>query len=376
MRARDRWRPRLLSTRGGADPALDGLLNHFGFTDAERLAVLELSIEGQRARITTAREGSRREVSPRLLGTHLTVFFEGAEPVKPGLFDIGDDGPRVELRLERDRDRRDKDRGLVREVQTGFAEFDDVVFIEDHATEADVLRVLSKAPVRAAVLDLLDAGISTVTLTREAARIFVSDEGEVLDDDRILDALESLLVVGKAGGLRDDAPVRGGDTAIPLFAALAAAMLGYAFFVWNLWPTSPVPGVLGLLFGAVVSVAGQGTAEKICAGDGASAKRSLLLLLTWGLTASMAVAGVVVHLNGALDDGEPETRRGVVTEVFVPSTSRSSSRSGPRAVVRWGDGSSETLPASAYTRRGEHVTERRHPGALGIGWREAAVFSR
>ena len=379
MRARERWRPRLLGTRGDPEHALDGLREYFGFADAERLSVLELSIDGQRVRITAMREPSRHRhhMEPsRLLGTSLTVFFEGAEPPKPRSFDIGDDGPRVELRLERRRDQLDKDRGVVREVQTGFAEFDDAVFIEDHATEDDVVRVLSKAATRAAVLDLLDAGIPTVTLTRQAARLFLAADGEVIDDEQLLQALESLLVVGKAGGLRDEAPVRGGDNAIPLFAALAAALFGYAFIVWTVWPTALTPLVLGLMLGAVVMIIARPLAEKICKGDGASGKRSLSLLLTWGFAASMAVTGLLVHLNGALDDEKPETVRGVVVDVFSGRASRNSINSGPKAEVRWSDGSTETLSASTTTVRGEHVTQRRHPGALGIEWREAPAFGR
>lgn len=90
------------------------------------------------------------------------------------------------------------------------------------------------------------------------------------------------------------------------------------------------------------------------------------LLIVWFSTAAL-VFGAVVHLNGALDSSEGEVWRGVLT-------SSGSSRGGPFRYdpvdVRWDDGSASTIRGERSMKKGDRLTERRHPGALGFEWFE------
>jgi len=77
----------------------------------------------------------------------------------------------VELRLERDDDRRAKERGVSRELQTGDPEFDRLVYVDSPAPDEVLSSVFATRPLRAACRALLEDGFVEIRIDDEHGEI-------------------------------------------------------------------------------------------------------------------------------------------------------------------------------------------------------------
>jgi len=88
-------------------------------------------------------------------------------------------GPRpmyIALMREGDNDRRAKQRGIAREVQTGDTAFDDLVYVIT-GTADELVKAVLGAEVRGAACTLLRAGFHEIVIDDESARITASCRG-------------------------------------------------------------------------------------------------------------------------------------------------------------------------------------------------------
>lgn len=352
-----------MSSSGKGDGALDGLVSQLQLDEGRGASRLELKLAGRRVHVATEH---RDRQNLQLEGVRLSVEFERA----PGTADAGsqspDSGPRIVLRREHEDDVTDKDRGLTREVQTGFAGFDHAVFIDNDSSEADVLRVLATEATRQAVLRLLEAGHHAVLITSSRVTVRHPVNDGVVRAGPVMDALEDLLIVARAGGPKESAPSRRGELLTLIGCGVSAAAGCYGWLTWSAWPTSLGIGSLGVIAGAIVAFFSRPTVEAACSGDSASARRAATLLGLCWFTSAALVFGGVVHLNGALDDSEGEVWHGVLTSTGARRRPFSFDPVG----VRWSDGSTSIINGDSFMRAGDRITERRHPGAFGFGWFE------
>ncbi len=370
MTDREQWRAQLVSSSGRGDGALDELVSALG-VEGSGAARLVLRLAGQRVQVGLERRGSD-EQSPAVTGVVLTVKFER------GRARSSDDAPpSIVLRHEGNADDRDKERGLVREVQLGYARFDHAVFIDNDSSEEDVRRILSKEATRQAVLRLLDAGHFAVRISTTGVSVHHQAKDGVIRTGPVLDALEDLLIVARAGGPKDAAPTRRGETLLGVGVGLTTALVAYGWLAYRAWPTTLAVVGVGLVAGLIVAFFSRPSLEAACAGDSNSARRALVLLLLVALSTTGLVFGALEHLNGALDDSSGDLWRGVVEPGLVVHIGLSRrgfvSESNP-VNVRWDDGSTSVVNASFMVRPGDRVSELRHPGALGFPWFDERRF--
>lgn len=368
MAAREQWRAQLTTSSGGGGTALDELTSELGL-EAGDYARLGLRLAGQRVQVSLERR-SRDEVGAgEVEGVVLSVKFEGKHA------DTADTQPNIVLRRERDADVQEKDRGLTVGVQTGYPGFDHAVFIDNDSSEADVRRILRLEATRQAVLRLLDAGHAAVRISTTGVTVRQRVKGGVVRAAPVLDALEDLLIVSRAGGPRDAAPPKRGELVLGLAVALCTAAIAYAGLAWAAWPTSFAVSGIGLIAGAIVAFFARPSVETAMSGDSSSGRRAALATVLVGFTVAGFVFGGLEHANGALDDSKGKEWRGVITATSAASASRHRSTDRHRTLeVRWSDGSTERLRYESGVSVGDHVFETRHPGALGFPWFDGRRF--
>lgn len=362
----EQWNAQLVSSKGGGGEVLDELVARLGL-EGTGFSRLGLRLDDRRVVVELIRTGRSHDLFRRVTGVHLTVKFGGRARSAP-LFELEGDEPTILLRRETALDRRDKERGLTVEVQTGYAGFDHAVYVDNDASEADARRVLSTEATRQAVLRLLEHH-SSVRISPTGVTVRQDAKQEAFDTDVLLETLEDLLIVARAGGPSAERPRRSGELLLGVAAGFAALMGCYAVLAHQAWPTSLLVAAPGVLAGAAVALFARPTIEDICRGDAGSGKRSSTILLLLSAATAALVFAALAHANGALDSSEGEHWKGEV--MLVMSGKRSST-----VTVRWdNDGSRELLDADQAVSPGARVNELRHPGALGFTWVERRSFT-
>lgn len=273
--------------------------------------------------------------------------------------------PSILFREETDLDREGKALGIAREVQTGFEGFDHAVYVDNDASDADVHRFLEKEATRDAILDLL--GQRDCRWLKVSRKELVASFSPDSDTARLVPALESLLAVARARAPRERGTGRRGRgwVVAPLLLGLAAVAGLYG--ATTRWPPADsgfiaVGSVAGLLLGSLLAP----RLRRAVSGDAGSYKRFVVSLV--GLLLSSAVAGAALAptVNGALDWRQPLEVHGVVTS--VGRVDRRSETVG--VVVEWEGGGAGSADMAPPVARGMTVRQLRHPGALGVEWRE------
>ncbi|MFO0597454.1 MAG: hypothetical protein U0228_19255 [Myxococcaceae bacterium] len=355
-----------LNAFGEADhDALDPLCEALG-VDARRAGVLDLSIDGRKVSVSIGNreqwDTSRTRVTVQTrLRAEVNVFFERGRAVSD---EARKNPPSIVLRREVAADVADKDRGLVKELQTGFAGFDHAVFIDHDATDADARRVLAKEATRQAVIALIDQGL-TVHWGLRSVRLSVPVDTERPPDARYWAAvLEDVLIASKAGGLRDAPPARKGEALLTVSIVAAALSAVWAAVADRSYRADTVlPWLVVVVIGVIVAFFTRPFLEQGFRGHSASAKWSAGATLCWALTAGFLSLGTLLTANATFDTSEPRARHGVVL-----STSRRSSLGRYSALVRWNNGSQSTITGTGWFEDGEKITEVRREGALGFEW--------
>lgn len=363
----ENWNAQLVSSKPGGRGVLDELTSALGL-DVPDPSRLGLRVAGQRVDLRVELVDG---VAQAVL---VTARFEGP---RPPAGESDEPAPSILLRREQTQDRRDKTRGLTREVQTGFQGFDHAVFIDADASDDDVRRILSKEATRQAVLRLLDEGHFAVRISTTGVTVKHPLEGGHVDVERLLAALEDLLIVARAGGPRGTASTKRGELLLGVAVGGCTLMAAYAFLAWSAWTTSLLVAGIGVVVGGAAALFSRPSVEAACAGDSGSGKRSAAVVALVGVAAAALTFGALVHANGALDRSEGEEWRGVIVDVWHGKLQRSAERGQQRITVRWRDGSSSTCRWSGFAEQGDHFSEVRHRGALGFEWVDAQqVVSR
>ncbi len=326
---------------------------------------LDLKVAGRRASLAIQQDTETR----RARGLRLSVAFEGLQRAEGEDDDVA---PSILLRRETAADESDKARDLTREVQVGYEKFDHAVFIDNDSSEADVRRILSKEATRQAVLRLLEAGfVVRVSVRQVTATRSLAAEEKRLGAQPVLDALEDLLIVSRAGGPKaGERPGRRGSSLLWGASAVLALSLIYAWAVHANWPASIGLAIFGLVVAGAVAIFSRPAIEAACSGDSGSGPRSRNLIGAFSTAAGALVFGAILHVNGALDSAPPQVRRGVV--ISVPLIGERADGATAATLVRWEDGSTSNVNKwLEWTRFGlnERVVEYVHPGALGFTWR-------
>ncbi len=105
--------------------------------------------------------------------------------------------PPMRLVPEGDEHAYQKERGILREVQTGDAAFDDHVYIESAASDADVLTFFASPAVRAAAVQLLRSA-GSVKIDDTGVSVYVPKDARAFDPDAIRGRLALLRVLAGA----------------------------------------------------------------------------------------------------------------------------------------------------------------------------------
>lgn len=370
------WRAQITWSRRKAGGQLDELVHRLGL-EGTGYSALGLKLNGQRvalrldfeevgrARLENTVEGRLRE--RQLVAVEVTAKFERGVEQKEEEEPEG--APSIELRRETKTDREDKRSGLTVEIQTGFSGFDHAVFIDNDSSEADARRVLSKEATRQAVLRLLDANVGTrprhqsVTITTTGVTIRHVVQNQYVDSGPLLEAIEDLLIIARAGGPKDARPGRRGENLAVLSVAFAALAIMYCLWVWLGYRSSFLPLLVGGVVGAGAGFFTRPLLENLVRGDSGSGRRAWQMLAAVVVGVGGFSGAALAHVNVLLDDEKPTVRRGVVTRVWE----KPGKNGGQLIDVRYPEGT-VSFRWSGYVRAGQHYTERHHPGAFGFEW--------
>lgn len=378
-------------TKRGGERELDALAHALGI-DGTGFTRLDAVLDGARV-IVQLEFVERRDLDEVDLDVRsyrrvahaleLIVMFEGSERVQRR-----SDAPSIQLRRETQADRADKRSGLVKEVQTGFERFDHAVFVDNESSEADAKRILSKEATRQAVLRLLEAGHEAVNISTTSVsvrHVLEPDEVDFVHVQPVLDALDDLRVVSRAGGPKDVRPPRKGENSLAVLIALGVLAITYALGTSAHFETGFLPLLIGLVVGGIVAFFSRPFLADDVAGDSGSGRRSGQLTLAAFCTAAGLVTGGLVHLDVLFDSSEPQVDTGVVTRVHEEEVRRDGGGASRRRrrtevvqfiTVRDAHGGIEDLEWSGDARVGDRYVVTRRAGAFGFAWVQSRELVR
>lgn len=219
----------------------------------------------------------------------------------------------IEVRIETSIDRLGKRLRINREVQTGDAVFDEAVYVESDAPDADVRRVLGDADVRRRIVGMLERGFQAVTIDERRGRVVAvrDPEGAALDVEAVREVCRDLASMASSVP-----PPPEGSRPPPLWLAgpITAAVSAVAAFVGVTLVSWSRSGYYPLEHGASLVGGGIGLVAWLCALPlvGALVRGRSVSFRLFGACACLLFvalplsgAGLAVGLNGRMDGGEP-----------------------------------------------------------------------
>lgn len=271
------------------------------------------------------------------------------------------------LRRETRDDVHDKHRGQTVELQLGVPAFDDAVFIDTNASEAEARRVLATPERRQAVLRLIEqAAPVSFTGDRVSAKLHTRNHTRLFDARLLTEVGSSLAPLAAVGQLEGPAQPRRGRW-LETLGLVAVITGGFALFasahVSGSALLAPLgAGTLGALSAWLALAPLIGT---LTAGDSGSGQRSRrvrgLLALAVGLWLGTGLLG----FNAALDDAAMQRESGQVLERAAAEDDDGDWTT----TVSWADGRHERLSLKDKLEVGQRVERRWHPG-LFLRWGE------
>jgi hypothetical protein len=256
--------------------------------------------------------------------------------------------------------------GVAMEVQTGDEAFDDQVYIESPASEADVLTVLSSPAVRKAIRMLLvDTG--AVGMAHDGVAFYVSRQSSPFDPPGIRDRLRWLRIV--AGAPR---PLVTEPVVVPARARVPKMIFGWMsalalfFFILGLaqWTPNDASAVfVGLGIGLVVAVVMVPVWKALLKGRSTSHREILTWRITTFVFAPLFVAGIALTINGAFDDSSPRVVRMKIVDVRKDSEDEKW-----HATTKDDEGESHSYTFSTQPQVGQSVEATWRSGAFGWTW--------
>jgi hypothetical protein len=254
----------------------------------------------------------------------------------------------------------------VHEVQLGDPAFDDVVFIDTAAEDAEVHRLFRSESVRRAARTLIERGAHDVLVDGEAVTTSFSLRSfspvrDVFDAFLLVDVLEATLELRSAGPVQGRARPRPGEAlsrrlVVLVIPACAAAL-------WSLWTyrMAPLLTVIGVVVGLGVGLALQAYIQRTV--RGASNSRTVahrLRVLVALLSLSTAVGAL--RLSNVAFDRSPGTE--VAGRVSAPTGSRFGNTQSKLVLAN----GIEAFVDSSDVRGMDHVQVKVFPGAFGFWW--------
>lgn len=274
----------------------------------------------------------------------------------------------IKLRRETRADREGKTRGIAREVQLDEQEFDDAVYVDATASDAEVRRIFATPSRRSAVLALLAAG-ATLELTHEAVTATWPRLGSIepFGPEQVKQSIRHVLTLAGAGGPRERGPWRRGGWLQVLSGLSVFATPVYLLFVLLGWDFDGRLVWLGLGAGLGLAFGARGLVARLMRGDSGSFDRSKSTAVTLGFSLVMLGGGVPVHLNAELDRSAPllELRGKALSVGDLDSENNTVC-----VEVAWKDGTKENIDLPDPVGVGDVVIRREHEGALGFHWGE------
>lgn len=269
-----------------ANPAFDHLAHGLG-VEGEAHETLIARVKGQRVRLELLRRREERHAS----GLRITIAFEG-KPVS------SEGGPQILLRAETTQDGRDKERGLAREVQTGFEGFDAAVYVDHSCSDQEALRVLGREATRQAALRLIEQADATIRIHRGEVVVKLP-LNQRTKPSLLEDALDDALILSRAGGPKGDAVEQRGSTLLALsMTALGLAVL-YVGILNSLRPTAYGAIGVGVVVAALFALFSRPSIEDACAGDSGSPRRAMATIVGFSMALGLFTYGILVHLGGS-----------------------------------------------------------------------------
>lgn len=278
------------------------------------------------------------------------------------------DGASIKLRRENREDREGKTRGINREVQLEDKPFDDAVYVDATATDAEVRRILAKPSRRQAVLALLQTtGKVEVSAQAVSAIWSKASPRSPFEPANVLEALRQLLTLAGAGGPRQRGPWRRGVWLQALAGLSVFATPMYLLFVLVAWEFDGFLVFLGLGAGLLLALGLRPLVAWLTKGDPGSFSRYRSTAATLGFSLVMLGGGVPVHMNAALDGSGPvRVEEGRVVRVGDYDDENGTHR----AEVAWSDGTPEKVDLRPPVQERDVVVKRVFRGALGFRWAE------
>lgn len=200
-----------------------------------------------------------------------------------------------------------KARGVMMEVQTGDAAFDDEVYVESAASEQDVRTVLSAPAVRRAIQKLLSEA-EAVVMDEKAVSVFVGRMHEPWEPKTLRRRLEWMRVV--AGAPR---PLATEYVAVPARARIAKRIVGWTYpvvmFLTVLGLAKWCPLHAEVVFecigaGIVLALVMLPIWTLLLRGRSTSHREILAWRIATFIYAPLLVVGTLTTYNGAFDDSK------------------------------------------------------------------------
>jgi hypothetical protein len=276
--------------------------------------------------------------------------------------------PEVRFRRENSGDREAKEKGVSRELQTGDPTFDDAVYIESDAADADLLVYLSSPHVRAAIVELLR---SFEDLQVHADRIDATRNFGIpaaFHPDQIRRHLALLRLLAGTTRSLAPAPEKSGASWLMLLtlANLPAGWIAFGFIAHAYAPLDLSLVWISFAVGVAIALFSWPLFSRVLRGR--STSHTDLGVTRGASFASFpaTVAALALLVNAGFDQAETRTRTLSVTGVdyddedHVSKTSARGDEVGP-----W---SFHFRDPKKLVQVGQRVTVKTRPGTLGYEW--------
>lgn len=238
----------------------------------------------------------------------------------------GEARPRIEspapltLRSEKKLDRTGKRLGLNREIQTGDADFDQIVYLETEAPDALVLAALSDPITRAGVMKCLALGASEIVLekTGNLCLTLPLTSENLITPSRIAALLDTLGAAAEAiPPLQGEGRHRSSVGVIPTVAVLGALAAWPLFYLVD-WLWKPIRSDLywtAFFGGLVLWLVSMPILARILRGRSTSLRDLATSVIALAFGFPLGGADLLLTLNAVLDGSPPEEHATQVTNL-------------------------------------------------------------
>jgi hypothetical protein len=222
--------------------------------------------------------------------------------------------PHLTVRRESRMDRLGKSLRINREVQTGDALFDDAVYIESDAADADVIAVLGEDRARRAVVALLDLGFKQIGINDLGDTLtagYQTSNFAAVDPVRLRPAAEHLRAIARSLPRFSGPVVRPSFWDRATFAVTGSIVFAIGALIALLSFKSAYPPITadasgtGMLVGLAAWIVALPILVLLLRGRATSFR--MLIICASVLLAGLPMSAVAstIGMNGALDDARP-----------------------------------------------------------------------